>query len=253
MELPTINRYVHGERRPDPKTVLRINHALALLTGHPRVEDFLNFEAAACGLLQEERFEALIKGAAWCLRWYGDFFKPGANERLRESMNALDKAEKRKLLLGLNRALRRVVVSALLPSSTPVGFRAVLEAFEARGIDLKELVSEKCVAQLAWERFVQTVQHELAAQNPRTPARERLAATRRIVEALADPDVLAAIEVSTDGAAEGLREVKTTVNGAQVSRFFGDSRAAWAPFTPPTRYLIKVNNAPSVRRKGGHS
>jgi hypothetical protein len=107
---------------------------------------------------------------------------------------------------------------------------------------------------LAWERFSQTVQSELAAQNRRTPARERLGATQRILEAITIP-ILAAVEVSMESPSEGvLREVRTMVNGKRVSRFYGDPKAAWAPFMPPKRYAItEINESSSVRRKGGHT
>jgi hypothetical protein len=107
---------------------------------------------------------------------------------------------------------------------------------------------------LAWERFSQTVQSELAAQNRRTPARERLGATQRILEAITIP-ILAAVEVSMESPSEGvLREVRTMVNGKRVSHFYGDTRAAWGPFMPPKRHAItEISESSSVRRKGGHT
>ena len=108
--------------------------------------------------------------------------------------------------------------------------------------------------QLAWERFSQTVQGELAAQNRRTPARERLGATQRILEAITIP-VLAAVKVSMDGASEGvLLEVTTMENGKRITRFDGDSKAAWAAFMPPKRQAItEINDSSSVSRKRGHT
>jgi transcriptional regulator with XRE-family HTH domain len=250
-----VNRFLTGRRRPLSAVVRRINRAVARLAGYPPVEDYLNFEAAASGLLQEERFgsEALDKGVTQCLRWYSRFFKPGAIERIHEIINALDESEKRTCILALNAALRRIIVSELLPPSRPAGFQAVYDALLASGIDLEDVVSERCAAQLAFERFEWIVNHELAAANPRTPASERLAAKDRIVGAVTDL-VLAAVTVSSDGAAKGLlREVKTVENGKQVSRFDGDPRAAWTPFMPSAQVKItKLNTSPS-RQKRGHS
>jgi hypothetical protein len=245
-------RFLNGGRSgrtPSPDSALRIDRTVARLAGHAGVELYLNLEAAACGLLQEEHFggEALVNGVRQCLGWYARFFKPGAIERIHEFINALGEPEKRKCVLGLNRALRGVVVSELLPSSKPAGFQAIYDVLKASGIELEEVVSERCTAQLEFERFVQTVQHELAEQNRRTPARERLAATQRILESL-NPYVLAALEVSTDSTAEGiLREVRITENGKQVSHFYGDSRAAWTSFMPQDG--TKFNPAPAPTRK----
>lgn len=40
----------------------------------------------------------------------------------------------------------------------------------------------------------------------------------------------------------GLREVRTMENGKQVSRFYGDARATWAPFMPPTITRMTFNH-----------
>jgi len=58
-------------------------------------------------------------------------------------------------------------------------------------------------------------------------------------EAIIREATAAAKNPKGDDGALVLREVRTTENGKQVSRFFGDSRAAWAPFQPPVRHLLK--------------
>lgn len=49
-------------------------------------------------------------------------------------------------------------------------------------------------------------------------------------------------------ASAGLREVRTTEHGKTYSRFYGDSRAAWAPFMPATRTLLTRFNPDPNRR-----
>jgi hypothetical protein len=239
-------------RTPNRESALRMNRAIADLTGHPPVEGYLDFVAAACGLLQEERFgdEALDKAATWCLQWYGQFFEPGGVERVRVIMREFDEPARRKLVLSLNRALRSIIIEELLPAEHPVGFTTVLEVLKKSGINTRGIVSEQSAKALAWERFEWIVRHELAEANPSAPASERLAAARRIFEALTE-HALAAVKVSPDGASGGaLREVTTMELGQQVGRFDGDHRAAWLPFMPPTQtFITKFNTATSVRRR----
>jgi hypothetical protein len=143
------------------------------------------------------------------------FFEGGAIERI---IRTLNEPEAQGLVLDLNRALRRIIVSDLLPSSRPAGLQTILDALAESGVDVAEVVSEAGTRQIAWELFVHTIQHELYVQAPDTPARERLAVTQRILNSLVNPDVLGAIEVSID--ARGLRELKTMVHGMTISRFF---------------------------------
>lgn len=246
-----VNRFFTGQRRPSPDDVKRIDHAIAELTGHLPIEDHLDFVATG-DLLKEERFgdEALAAAAARCLRWYGRFFKPGGVERVGEYMSAFAKGERRKLVLGLNSALRRIIVEEFLPPTHPVGFTGVFEVLKKSGIDTREIVSEQCAEAFAWEHFEWVVRRELATADPRAPANKRLAATRRVLEAVTGP-VLAAVKVSPDAASGGaLLEVKTMELGKQVCRFDGDPQAAWRPFMPPTQtFIVGFNHAPSVRRR----
>jgi hypothetical protein len=236
-----VNRFFTGQRRPSPDAAKRVNLGIAELVGHPPVEDYLNFVAASCGLLQDVRFgdDALDAAAAWCIRWYGRFLN---RERLHDFMSPLGKGDRRKLVMRLNRALRRIVVEVLLPPTRPVGFVAVLDALEKSGIPIKEIVSDQHAEARAWEHFEWVVRYGLAAvAGPRVPARKCLAQARRIFEAVTLP-VLASVTVSLDGvSADGLREVKTPEFGKQVSRFYGDPRAAWIPFVPPTITKIEFS------------
>jgi len=221
-------------RTPNRDKVLRVDREIARLADHPRIGDYLDSIAAACGLLQGEPGfgdEALAEAAARCLRWYGRFFKPGGVECVAEFMRALGEPERRKLVLGLNHALRRITIEELAPHARPVGFTTVFEALKTSGLAVEEVVSERSAEALAWEHFEWTVRRELATADPRAPANERLAAARRVLEAATMP-ALASVEVSPDSAAAGgLHEVKMMESGKHVSRFYGDPRAAWAPFT----------------------
>ena len=239
-----LSNCLNGWREPFEETLQRINSAIARRAGHPPVEDYLNFEAA---VFQEELgIEALAKGASRCLRWYGSFFQRDAIERTIESISALGDAKARKHFVSINRALRRLIVAELFPPTSPVGFTCVYDALATTGIDLEEIVSERCAAQLAWERFEWTVQRELIAQNPRAPANERLAAMRRIVKALGEH--VLAVEVSTEE--NGLRKVTVPEFGKLVSHFYGDPRAAWKTFMPQTVVKItKFNTASAPTRK----
>ncbi len=188
-----VARFLIGARRPSSASVRRINCAVAVLANHPPIEAYLDLEALACGLLQTEHFgaEALTKGAFRILRWYAYFFKPGAFERIAEFLRASGEPAVRTLIADLSRALHRILVAELLPTSTPVGFTAVYEALERSGIEIEQIVSERSAPVLAAERFRWTVLRELAAANPHAPASDRLAAVQRIFEPFHDPDAAA--------------------------------------------------------------
>ncbi len=241
-----VNRFLTGNRKPSPVAVKRIDRAIAQLADLAPVEDYLDLEALGCGLLETEHFgpEVLVKGIVRILHWYGRFFEPGFPERIAEFANASGEPARKKLIRDLNRALRRIILEEFLPPSRPVGFSNVYEVLAQNGIPLDGVVSERSAAQLARERFEWTVRRELFTANPCAPAGERLAAARRIFETLTVP-ALAVAEVS---AKDGLCEVRTIEFGKWVSRFYGDSRAAWTPFMPSTREEVRFTQSPTNSR-----
>jgi len=239
-----LNRFLTGMRRPTLQAMQSINNVIAELSGCPRVKDYLDFEALVSLPGADDIAEtALLAGATRCLRWYESFFRPGAIETVGDRIRALGKREKRDVVVALNRALRRTAISDLTAPSSPVGFSAVRDALSSSGVAVDDLISERCDEQLAWERFAQTVQQELAAQETRGPAYERFAATQRILAAASNL-ALAAVKVrmtNTDGV---VLEAVSFENGRKVSRFDGDPQAIWAPFQPPRVAITFIKDKP---------
>ena len=235
-----ISRLLSGWRGTSAEEVLRIDAAVATLAGHGGVRSYLDLEAAASNLTDEPLAEVVAR----CLYARSAFFKEGAVERLRAAISALSERKQRMFVRALCLALRGVVVAELSPSSKPVSFEAVLQALAPIGVPLEEVVSEQCADGLAWERVIRIVQHELSGQKPNGAARERLAATWRIIEALTEPEAPVPFDVSRDGSTAGLLyAIRTMKNGATVSTYHGDHKAAWLPFVPPTRNVItKIGN-----------
>ncbi len=69
-----------------------------------------------------------------------------------------------------------------------------------------------------------------------------------LIETAIYADALEAAKNPAEPAAGGLREVRTTEHGKSVSRFYGDSRAAWRQFMPPVKtYITRFDQHPNRR------
>jgi hypothetical protein len=195
-----LGRFRRGERNPSLAIARRINHAVALLTDHRFVEGVLNFAYDASSRSQDEQFgETLARDARRLLRWYGGYFKPGALECIDTQIRTLGAKKQRALVLRLSRSLRNTAIGELLPPASAPSFRDVCDALAESGIHVERDLSERAVAQLAYEGAQQTVLHELYRLREEAPGHSRLAARGRILAALSHPDVLAAIEVKVEG------------------------------------------------------
>ena len=248
-----VNRYFTGRRMPSLHDVERINRAIAQLSGVDRVVDLLEFEALASGLLpaRDLTAEELARGANRILSWYQSFLKPGATKRIMGIADTFGESARRRLFIRLNLALRRIVLGQLLPSERPVGFSAVIEALISSGIPLDGIESEQSAKLLAWERFECVVNHEIAAANPGASARERLAAAKRIRDAI-DGIALAAVNVKPDfSGPAALIEVTKPAMGTRESTFHDSARAVWAPFQPKVRHFLSKINVPTAEPIAG--
>ena len=212
MELPTINRYLRGGRRPDPKTVLRINRAIARLTRNPHVGPCLDCKAMLSGLLDpsqhvpgamfnsESRGEfddgeivlradfsmdrdGLIRAALALLGRYGPpYLSDGYRECVEAYMRVSGEATARRFAVELNQAFLSILVAELQPPLAPVGFSAVCEVLRRHGIAVE--VEEFGSFVIAWEHVKWVVRRELASASPSAKFKERLASEKRIFDAL---------------------------------------------------------------------
>lgn len=212
MELPTLHRYLHGDRRPDQERISKINRAVARLIGRPNVGPFLDSEAMLSGLLDPSQriivesddeggrrmhddgeiilsanysmnIDALVRATLAQLDRYGHpYLSAGYRECVETYMRASGEATARRFALELNRVFQRILIAELLPPSAPVGFNAVCEVLQRHGIAVD--VTEFGSLIIAWEHVQWVVRRELARANPGDPASQRLAAEKRIFDAL---------------------------------------------------------------------
>lgn len=231
---------------PDANTLRKIHRAAAELTGYPGVESYLDFEAAACGMLPEEAF---VRAATWCLSLYLGFFRADALARVPKIIEALDKTKRQKLAVDLARAFHSRIIEELLPPARPTGFSAVYAALEKAGIADK-LVSEQSNPQREREQFEWIVRRELAVKTPRA-SEERSAAARRIIEAH-DKATYAALNALTAAMRDGgvVEIISTTENGGTRTDSFGRTRAGLGSFSAPgTPMKINTDNLGRKKRR----
>lgn len=203
MELPTLHRYLHGDRRPDQDRISKINRAVAKLVGRPNVGPFLDSEAMLSGLLDPSQpivvewvddgeivlsanysmnIDALVRATLAQLDRYGHpYLSAGYRECVETYMRASGEAIARRFAFELNRVFQHILIAELRPPSAPVGFNAVCEVLQRHGIAVD--VTEFGSFIIAWEHVQWVVRRELARANPGAPASERLAAEKRIFDA----------------------------------------------------------------------
>jgi transcriptional regulator with XRE-family HTH domain len=212
MELPTLHRYLHGDRRPDQERISKINRAVAKLVGSPIVGPFLDSEAILSGLLDPSQrivvelfdeggrrmyddgdtvfssnysmnIDALVRATLAQLDRYGHpYLSAGYRERVETYMRTSGEATARRFAVELNRVFQHILIAELRPPSAPVGFNAVCEVLQRHGIAVD--VTEFGSFIIAWEHVQWVVRRELTRANPGAPASERLAAEKRIFDAL---------------------------------------------------------------------
>ena len=106
----------------------------------------------------------------------------GYRESLQTYMRSSGEADARRFVVALNRAFLKVLTAELQPHTAPIGFGLILDVLRQHGIDAK--LTEFGAFTVAWEHVQWAVRQELARANPFEPSKERLAAERRIFDAL---------------------------------------------------------------------
>jgi transcriptional regulator with XRE-family HTH domain len=211
MDLPTLHRYLHGDRRPDQEKISKINRAVAKLVGRPIVGPFLDSEAMLSGLLDPSQrivvelvdeggrrmyddgdtvlsadysmnIDALVRATLAQLDRYGHpYLSAGYRECVETYMRTGGEATARRFAVELNRVFQHILIAELRPPSAPVGFNAICEVLQRHGIAVD--VTEFGSFIIGWEHVQWVVRRELARANPGAPASERLAAEKRIFDA----------------------------------------------------------------------
>lgn len=128
--------------------------------------------------------EALVRATLALLDRYAHLFRTGYRERVETYMRRSGKAAARRFAVELNRVFQHMLIAELRPPSAPVGFNAVCEVLQRHGIVVEAIVSADGSFIIAWERFQWVVRQEFAHANPRVASKERLAAEKRIFNAL---------------------------------------------------------------------